>query len=102
MLKTISIALAGAALIAAPAMAAQETETRTTGVTYNDLDLSTENGRQELDNRIDDAAKQVCGMGERATGSNMATRESRQCYRDAKRQLERHFAQVIEDQARGG
>lgn len=102
MLKKITFALAGAALLAAPAVSAQERDTRTTGVTVTDLDLNTEEGREELDRRIDDAAKEVCGMGERSLGSNIATRESRQCYRDAKRQMDRHFAQLIEDQHRGG
>ncbi len=102
MLKTFSMTLVGVALLAAPALAAQEGEARTTGVSYSDLDLSTEDGRKELDNRIEDAAKEVCGMNERSTGSNMATRESRQCFRNAKRQLEEHFASVIEDERRGG
>ncbi len=102
MLKTISMTLAGAALLATPALAAQEREQRTTGVSYQDLDLTSEDGRKELDSRIEGAAKEVCGMGERSTGSNMASRESRKCYRDAKRQLEEHFADVIEDLRRGG
>lgn len=102
MYKNITLALAGAALLAAPAVSAQERDTRTTGVTVTDLDLSTDEGRAEMDRRIENAAKEVCGMGERSIGSNIATRESRQCYRDAKRQMERHFAQLVEDQRRGG
>lgn len=102
MLKTVSMALAGAALLASPAVAATETEQRTTGVSYQDLDLSTEQGRKELNDRIEDAAKEVCGYGERATGSNMTSTESRRCFRDAKRQLDRHFADIVEDMRRGG
>lgn len=102
MLKTISIAMAGAALLAAPAISAQEGEARTTGVAYSDLDLSTEDGRDELDRRIDKAAKEVCGADEVQVGSRMASRESRRCYRNAKDQLEQHFAEVIEDQQNGG
>ncbi|GAA0265965.1 hypothetical protein GCM10009127_01680 [Alteraurantiacibacter aestuarii] len=102
MIKTITLALASAALFAAPAASAAERETRTTGVTHTDLDLTTEDGRAELDRRIESAAKNVCGMNERATGSNMTSREARTCYRDAKRQLDNHFAEIIDDQRRGG
>ncbi len=102
MLKNITLALAGVALIAAPAVSAQERDTRTTGVSYTDLDLNTDEGTTELDRRIDNAAKEVCGMGERQTGSHMVSRDARSCYRDAKRQLDQHFAQVVEEQRRGG
>ena len=102
MFKTISLSLAGAALFAAGPAAAQERDTRTTGVTYQDLDLATEAGRSELDRRIDNAARQVCGMNERAIGSNIVMRESRECYRSAKRELDRHFARVVADRTRAG
>lgn len=102
MLKTISLSLAGAALLAAGSVSAQDRDTRTTGVTHQDLDLSTEQGRTELNRRIDNAAKQVCGMNERSLGSNIATRESRTCYRAAKRDLERHFAQVLAEPGTAG
>lgn len=102
MLKTASITLAAALTLAGTAVAAQETDTRTTGVTYRDLDLSTAEGRAELDRRIDNAARQVCGVNERQLGSNIMTRESRTCYRSAKRELEQHFAQIIADNTRAG
>ncbi len=95
MFKTISIALASGVLALAGPAHAQERDTRTTGVTYLDLDLATEAGQAELARRIEDAAKQVCGMNERAIGSNIVTRESRTCFREAKRQLEQHFEPVI-------
>lgn len=95
MFKTISFALAASALALAGPASAQERDTRTTGVTYADLDLATEAGRAQLAERIEDAAKQVCGMDERSLGSNIVTRESRACFREAKRQLEQHFAGVI-------
>ncbi len=106
MFKTISGApafaiLAAAALAASPALA-QERDTRTTGVSYQDLDLSTEAGRAELAQRIDDAARHVCGMGERSVGSNIVSRESRDCFRAAKRELEQHFAGVIERRNHAG
>lgn len=95
MFKAISFTLATAALALAGQASAQERDTRTTGVTYQDLDLSTEAGQAELTRRIEYAARQVCGMGEREVGSNIVSRETRTCFRDAKRQLEQHFAPVI-------
>lgn len=102
MLKTVSIALAAAAMLASVGVAAQERDTRTAGVVYRDLDLATVEGRAELDRRIDNAAKEACGVRERQVGSNIMTRESRECYRNAKRDLERHFAQMIDNRSRAG
>lgn len=102
MLKTITLALAGAALLTAGTAAAEERDTRTIGVTYQDLDLATDAGRAELQRRIDNAARQVCGMNERAVGSNIVTRESRECYRSAKRDLDRNFARIVADRTRAG
>ena len=94
--RTVSAALAAAALLAsATAAHAQQRDTRTTGVTHQDLDLTTEEGRSELNRRIDSAAKQVCGVNERQVGSNIMSRETRNCYRSAKRNLERHFAEML-------
>lgn len=101
-MKFVSIGLACAGLLLSTGVAAEERDTRTTGVTYQDLDLSTEEGRTELARRIDNAAKTVCGVNEREVGSNIMSRESRACYRNAKRELERHFAQVVEERSRAG
>jgi UrcA family protein len=99
---SLTLAAAGAALFAAPAIAEDERETQTVGVQFADLNLATEDGRKELDKRIDHAARTACGMDERATGSNMADRTSRKCYRDAKRQMSDHFARMVDEQNLGG
>lgn len=92
----IILALATAALAITPvAAAAQATQQRTTGVTFSDLDLATEAGREELDRRIDAAARQVCAIGESDVGTRIVTREKRTCYREARQQLEERFAQVL-------
>jgi len=57
------------------AIAAQPAFAEAIAVTYQDLDLSTEQGRQELDNRIDSAARKVCGYDDVRTGSNQARKE---------------------------
>ncbi len=101
-LSAAALILATSGVAIAPAVSAQNVETRTTGVTHTDLDLATPEGVAELDRRIDRAAKQVCGMDEVEVGTRARSRESRQCYRDAKRQLERQFAQIVNDAQRGG
>lgn len=93
-LQSYALALATAVAFAAPAIAT-ETTTTTTGVRYADLDLSTESGRQEFDRRLDRAARDVCGMNEKAVGSRISTREARACYRQARAELGRQFATVV-------
>ena len=96
-----ALALAATGLALTPAAHAAE-DYRTVGVSHADLDLSTEEGKEELERRIDQAAKQACGFGEAQVGTLIRTREQRSCYRQAKRQFDRHFAQIIEDAQRGG
>ena len=52
----------GAMLIAAPALAGADNQTSQSNVTYEDLDLSTEAGQKELDQRITIAARKTCGL----------------------------------------
>lgn len=102
MAHKIILALATAALSIAPVAAnAATVEQRTTGVAFRDLDLTTEAGRAELDRRIDAAARQVCAIGETDVGTRIVTREKRECYREARAQLDQRFAQVISEGRRG-
>lgn len=96
-----ALALAATGLAQMPAAHATQ-DFRTVGVTHADLDLSTEAGKAELERRIDRAAKQACGFDEAQVGTLVRTREQRSCYRQAKRQFDRHFAQIIEEAQRGG
>lgn len=101
LIKTATISLAAAALAMAPAVSAADGP-RSAGVAYADLDLATPEGIAELDRRIEATARQVCGMDESTLGTRIISRESRQCYREAKRQLDQHFAKIKRDtDARG-
>ena len=85
----------------APAvMAAPEQET--TIVTYSDLDLTTEAGREALDRRIDRAARSVCGLDSVQLGSRIRSRDARDCHRRAVADIEVKLAAVIEEASRGG
>lgn len=58
-MKKIAVAALAALLFAGTAQA-EETETVTVVVTYDDLDLTTEAGKAALDSRIDAAVEKVC------------------------------------------
>lgn len=60
----VSAALAAAALFSAtPAAAAAEGDTFLVFIPYGDLDLATEAGEQELQRRLDAAARATCETG---------------------------------------
>lgn len=99
--NTLTIAAAALALLAAPAYAGQ-TDTPSEAIQYSDLDLTTEKGRKQLDKRVDEAARNVCGMDQTATGTRITSQTARKCYRDAKRQIEQHLASVVRDGTRLG
>jgi UrcA family protein len=98
----LSLMLTAAGVALTPAMAAAETQQRTTGVVYRDLDLSTDAGRAELDSRIERAAKQVCGMDESIVGTRIRSRDAYACYTQAKRQLDERFAGIVQATQLGG
>ena len=96
-----SLMLALAAAVAVPAHAAS-TDSASVAVRYSDLDLATEQGQKTLEERLDRAARQVCGLDERATGTRIAGREATACYRQAKEQLARQVARVVDNSRTGG
>lgn len=100
-IKPATIALAAAALTLAPAAGAKD-EPRTSGIAYGDLDLSTKEGVAELDRRIEAAAREVCGMDESTLGTRIVSRDARNCLREARRQLDQHFAKIKRDASLGG
>lgn len=92
----------GAMLIAAPAIAGGDQQTNQSHLTYEDLDLSTEAGRKELDQRISIAARKSCGVGRHSTGTRSVSREQRRCVASAIRQAKSALAPVIEEKRLGG
>lgn len=95
---TFSSALA-AALLCGPAMAADDA--RSVEVRYHDLDLTTAAGVSELDRRLDEAAKSVCHIDQVATGTRIASREARACYKETKEQLSANVAVAAAKKSRG-
>lgn len=98
-----SLALAfAAAVLAVPAVAADEAPS--VGVRYGDLDLTTAAGQRQLDLRLERAAREVCGLNEKATGTHLQSQHSRECYREARRHLDQQYAAAVnrKSAARGG
>ncbi len=96
-MKAIFASIAMTATIAAAPAAAG-----TMSVKYDDLDLSSKAGIEQLDNRIAAAAREMCGFNEQRTGSRMASRASKRCVSEASAQAKKQFAAVIEQQRKGG
>lgn len=94
---TIALALAASSLSLAPAALAGDNDERSSTVSHSDLDLSTEEGIEELDRRIDRAARTVCGSDDPSLGTRIRDRETRRCMANVTRRLNQRFAQIIED-----
>ncbi|WP_054531364.1 UrcA family protein [Erythrobacter sp. SG61-1L] len=86
----IIAAAVGTLVAAQPAFAEAAT------VSFKDLDLSTEKGRKELDRRIDNAAKDVCGYNVDRTGSRVPSNDARKCYKEARKKIETRIATLTE------
>ena len=77
-IKAIAAAFALAATIAAPAVSAQAATSSSASVSYADLNLSTEKGREVLDKRIVRAAEKICGPSSRNLGMSPAVKSCQQ------------------------
>ncbi|MEO1730730.1 MAG: UrcA family protein [Pseudomonadota bacterium] len=102
-MKTWTLALAAASIglagITAPATA-ESTEKTSTTVSYEGLDLNTIKGQELLEQRVEIAARRVCGFDRSITGTRL--RDARQCLVKARESAKQQVAAIIEDQRRGG
>lgn len=88
-----TLALAGTA---APALAEAMV------VQYSDLDLGSAEGQKVLKLRIDNAARQVCGLDQGNTGTRLRSAEATKCYREAKAKASAQFAVLVDAKRQGG
>ena len=102
-MKTWTLALAAASIgfagITAPAMAGNVEKT-SANVSYAGLDLNTVEGQKLLDQRVEIAARRVCGFDRSITGTRL--RDARKCLVKARESAKQQVAAIIEDQQRGG
>ncbi len=97
--KTMAaLGLATTALVAQPAMA--EVGQVATHVSYNDLNLTTQEGQDELQRRLDKAAVQVCRFD--AKGRLNTSKTEIACQREARQKVSVQMASVIRDNRLGG
>lgn len=98
----IAAAVLSTTLTALPAAAEDRDENlKTAKVHYADLDLSTEKGRETFRSRYNAAAREICGINVRETGTNMADRHARACYAEKRAEMERTVATIIREQRQG-
>lgn len=98
-MQSLVLALA-AAVFAVPAAAGDETRSR--AVHYGDLDLTSVEGQQQLDIRLERAAREVCRVNEPVTGSHLRSPQARECYREARRSLDQQYAQLVARKSTAG
>lgn len=97
----IGAATLGVALLAVPATAGED-QGNSMQVTYGDLDLSTDSGKKELEARLTRAARQVCEVDRKQTGTRMVTSEQRRCLARAKKDSKELAARIISENQLGG
>ncbi|VWX53700.1 UrcA family protein [Novosphingobium sp. 9U] len=98
----IKIALAAATLTAAALSIAAPAFANDVTVNYKDLDLSTAKGQSTLARRLDNAAKNACGLGGSTTGSRLGSPSAKACYKDAKTRSQATLATIIGEAQNGG
>ena len=85
--------------MAAPQVAMAE-ESKTAHASYAGLDLTSEAGQKELQNRIERAAKSVCSDN-RTSGAREASRRAA-CMKVALEQTEQQYASAVNNARYGG
>ena len=99
MMKTLMVGIALSSLsVSAAGQDAGEAVKQSTSVQYDDLDLSSEEGQQTLDSRIDAAARAICFVDR--TGSRIVSREEKKCLKDTVRSVRRQIDAVIASRER--
>ena len=81
-MSKISLAITLAAIAVATPSLAQERGARTASISYNDLNISSAAGRQQLDDRVSVAITRMCGTA--MTFDLRAQADVRQCLRQAR------------------
>ncbi len=102
----IAAATIGTALIAAPAIAGSSSAgshaAQSSKIHYADLNLATPQGQEQLERRIDVAARKVCKLDEHRTGTRLPSRQRKACYVKARKSARSQMASLISDTRRGG
>ncbi|MCB2076505.1 MAG: UrcA family protein [Novosphingobium sp.] len=99
-MKTAPFAIAAAVALslgmAAPSYAGQ------VRVSYADLDLTTKSGQDQLERRLEAAAREACNYDKIPTGTRLRSSDVRKCYSEARSQASAHLARILEKEGLGG
>lgn len=87
--------LFGLAATSTPAAAAEKTQVL---VHYSDLDLSTQEGQNELQVRLNRAARKACGLQQPTFGSRALNPSGHICLKEATKKFEDQIAEAVETQ----
>ena len=90
------IALSALAVVAGTPVAAKDFT-----VKYSDLNLKSEQGQKALERRIDEAARDYCGVDTARTGSRLMSQGTRECYQDARNAAREEMALLDKSQLGG-
>lgn len=102
-MKNLAIATAalGLAFTASPALAGSN-EYQSMDVSYAGLDLSTIEGQRLLEQRVEIAARKVCGYDDRQVGTLIRSKEVRDCVANARASARQDVATILQERQRGG
>lgn len=92
----IALSMAGAVLAGAPATAGERS------VAYKDLNFATAKAQRTLQQRIERAARKVCGFYDHDTGTRVRAPETKHCHAQAKAHGMRAFAAIVSESRLGG
>lgn len=88
-----------AAIIAQPAMAAQDLQTSSITIAYDDLRLDSKSGHEKLMTRINSAVKKICDI--HATRNSFERRDMQNCKNEAMKTAYRQLDIVMAQQNMG-
>jgi len=100
-IATMATATLALAFTASPALASSD-EVHTKMVDYADLNLSSPEGQERLERRIESAARSVCSVYENRIGTRLRSPELDACLANARAGAKKQVATIMSDQRRGG
>jgi len=104
-MRTPTLALAAAATamagLATPSFA-NPVEVKSETVAYSDLDLTTSEGRETLERRIEAAAKRVCSITPPTAADRTRRADANACLAKARASAKQQLAMATQDSRRGG
>lgn len=102
MFKSMFAAAAISAALATTPAIAGEAQGESVSVSYHDLNLATEQGQKKLEQRLERAAQQACGVDGVRTDSRITPPDQSRCLNEARKSAKAQFAQIVSEQQLGG